>query len=113
MGIGGASAGFVSMPLEKKALMTGEERALCQHTHSAFVSATPNGPATVVINDYQDSQYYGTVRLGTPQQEMRVIYDSGSSNLWVSNIKPGFIHIGHQAQLLSAQKVNLICPERN
>ena len=27
-------------------------------------------------------------------QTMRVIYDSGSSNLWVSNIKPGFIHIG-------------------
>jgi len=92
--IGGASAGFVSMPLEKKALMTGAERALCQHTHSAYVSATPNGPATVVINDYQDSQYYGTVQLGTPQQEMRVIYDSGSSNLWVSNIKPPLIHIG-------------------
>jgi len=94
--IGGASAGFVSMPLEKKTLITGVERALCQHSHSAFVSATPNGPATVVINDYQDSQYYGTVQLGTPQQEMRVIYDSGSSNLWVSNIKPGFIHIGQK-----------------
>ena len=25
---------------------------------------------------------------------MREIYSSGSSNLWVSNIKPGFIHIG-------------------
>jgi len=94
--IGGASAGFVSMPLEKKALMTGVERALCKHSHSAFVSATPNGPATVVINDYQDSQYYGTVQLGTPQQEMRVIYDSGSSNLWVSNIKPKLIHIGQK-----------------
>jgi len=102
--IGGASAGFVSMPLEKKALMTGEERALCQHTHSAFVSATPNGPATVVINDYQDSQYYGTVQLGTPQQELRVIYDSGSSNLWVSNIKPGFIHIGQKHKYYQHKK---------
>jgi len=94
--IGGASAGFVSMPMEKKPLLTGIERALCVHSHNAYVSATPNGPATVVINDYQDSQYYGTVQLGTPQQTLRVIYDSGSSNLWVSNIKPHLIHIGEK-----------------
>jgi len=94
--IGGASAGFVTMPLNKKPLMTGVERALLQHDHSAFVSATPNGPATVVINNFQDSQFYGMIQLGTPQQDLRVIYDSGSSNLWVSNIKPGIFHIGEK-----------------
>ena len=50
--IGGASAGFVSMPMEEKSLLTGIERALCVHSHNAYVSATPNGLATVVINDY-------------------------------------------------------------
>jgi hypothetical protein len=94
--IGGASAGFVTMPLSKKSLMTGVERALLQHEHSAYVTATPNGPATVVINNFQDSQFYGTIQLGSPQQDLRVIYDSGSSNLWVSNIKPGIFHIGEK-----------------
>jgi len=92
--IGGASAGFVTMPLTKQPLMSMEERQQLKHAHSAKVrvSAT-GGPATVVINDYQDSQYYGTVQLGTPQQDLRVIYDSGSSNLWVSNIKPGIFSL--------------------
>merc|ERR1711865_298299 len=86
--IGGASAGFVSMPLTKKPPMTMEERQ--QRTHSVKVSSH-GGFATVVINDYQDAQYFGTIQMGTPQQDLRVIYDSGSSNLWVSNIKPGLL----------------------
>jgi len=84
--IGGVSAGYISAPLTKKPLMSLEERM--QRTHS--VSVTSNGgPVSVVINDFQDAQYYGTIQVGTPAQDMRVIYDSGSSNLWVSNIKPG------------------------
>jgi len=94
--IGGASAGFVTVPIEKQPLMNGDERAKLVHVNSAVVWENSNGPAKVVINDYQDSQYYGTVQLGNPQQTMRVIYDSGSSNLWVSNIKPGFFHIGEK-----------------
>merc|ERR1711865_759460 len=63
-----------------------EERM--QRTHSVTVTSN-GGPASVVINDFQDAQYYGTIQFGTPAQDLRVIYDSGSANLWVSNIKPG------------------------
>merc|ERR1719486_823443 len=86
--IGGASAGFISAPLMKKPLMSLEERK--QMPRSVKVTSN-GGPATVVINDFQDAQYYGLIQMGTPAQDLRVIYDSGSSNLWVSNKKPGLL----------------------
>ena len=46
---------------------------------------TDSSAGSVVVNNYENAQYYGEVSLGSPAQTFEVIFDTGSANLWVAS----------------------------
>ncbi|XGW05165.1 hypothetical protein V3C99_015943 [Haemonchus contortus] len=93
--MGSTLAGVYQVPLRKiesKRNRMIREGTWAHHVHmknAARIHMLASGIYDRKVDDYDDVEYIGNITIGTPEQEFRVVLDTGSSNLWVPDVSCG------------------------
>jgi len=77
------TASVLHFPLTHKPKTVAQMKAASARRAERFAAISETTAPEVSLTDVQDSEYFGTVSIGSPAEDFLVIYDSGSSNLWV------------------------------
>lgn len=103
LALAGSCAALIRIPLTKFPSMrrilseAGSEipdmNSITQALKFKLGFAEEGEPTPEILKNYMDAQYYGVIGIGTPPQNFTVIFDTGSSNLWVPSVHCSMLDI--------------------
>ncbi|XP_041270925.1 cathepsin D [Onychostruthus taczanowskii] len=103
LALAGSCAALIRIPLTKFPSMrrilreAGSEipdmNAITQAIKYKLGFAEEGKPTPEILKNYMDAQYFGVIGIGTPPQNFTVIFDTGSSNLWVPSVHCSMLDI--------------------